>query len=329
MRIGSVTLVNPFFMAPMAGLTRMPFRIILKNCGAGLVSTEMVMANALVRENPKTLIYLKGHPAEKPLSVQICGSEPWIMGEAARRVQESGADLIDINMGCPVRKVVRARAGAALMREPLLARRVVQAVVSAVQIPVTVKMRAGWSASCPNAPEMAALAEENGAKGVIVHGRTVAQAYAGSVSHGIIAEVKRRVQIPVIGNGNILTPEDGIAMMAKTGCDGIMVARGALGNPWIFRGLIALHRGEPCSPPSPEERKGTLLHHLEAEIALYGEYRAIRFMRRFASLYGKGMRGVHRFRNRINRVINKRDMIQLIEDFFEGRLPLDEKKPGQ
>ncbi|NPV72931.1 MAG: tRNA dihydrouridine synthase DusB [Pelotomaculum sp.] len=302
MRIGSVVLDNPVIAAPMAGITDKAFRILAREFGCGLVCTEMVSDQALLHGNPKTCSLLDVAGEAGPVSVQIFGSNAACMAEAAGIAESRGAGIIDINMGCPTPKIVKNGEGAALMREPEKAARIVRAVVERVKVPVTVKMRKGWDDNSPNAVELARLAAEAGAAAVTVHGRTRSQLYAGKADWEIIAAVKRAVDVPVIGNGDVWTPQDALAMLEQTGCDGVMIGRAALGNPWIFRRTVHfLKTGELLPGPTPAEKAAMALRHLDLLVEFKGEKVAVWEMRKHAAWYMKGLRGAARLREQVNR----------------------------
>lgn len=302
MRIGPVQLDNPVIPAPMAGVTDKAYRILAREAGCSLVCTEMVSDQALLYGNPKTCSLLDITGEEGPVSMQIFGSDPGYMAAAAEIVEGRGAGIIDINMGCPVPKIVKNGEGAALMREPEKAAAIVKAVVDKVKVPVTVKMRKGWDENSVNAVELARLVVEAGAAAVTVHGRTRSQFYAGKADWGIIAAVKRAVNVPVIGNGDICSPQDALAMLQETGCDGVMIGRAALGNPWIFsRTIHYLKTGELLPGPSPAEKAAMALRHLELLVKTKGEKVAVWQMRKHAAWYLKGLRGAARLREQVNR----------------------------
>jgi nifR3 family TIM-barrel protein len=284
-------------MAPMAGITNLPFRTLVHEFGCDLAFTEMISAMGLVRGTVKTFRYLDTDGADRPLGVQIFGADPKVMAEAARIVEGHGADLIDINMGCPVRKVVKNGSGAALMKSPEKIREILDAVRNAIKVPLTVKIRAGWNKSTINAPEVAAIAADCGVDAVIVHGRTAEQGYTGRADWEIIKEVKNRIRIPVIGNGDLRAGVDALRMRDVSHCDAFMVGRGALGYPWIFQEINAVLDGRPVTAlPSLAERKSVISVHLEKEIAYAGERIGYRGFRKHLLWYTRGLRGGAHFR---------------------------------
>ena len=309
MKIGSVQLDNPVISAPMAGITDRAYRILAKEAGCGLVCTEMVSDQALLYGNPKTNHLLDSSGETGPISMQIFGSDTGYMADAAEIVESRGADLIDINMGCPTPKIVKNGEGSALMREPEKAAEIVRAVVGRVQVPVTVKMRKGWDERSINAVELARLVVDAGAAAVTVHGRTRSQFYTGKADWGIIAAVKKAVNVPVIGNGDIWNPQDARAMMEQTGCDGVMIGRAALGNPWILTRIVHfLKTGDLMPGPAPEERVATALRHLDLLVEIKGETVAVWEMRKHAAWYMKGLRGASRLRELVNKAKSKEEI---------------------
>lgn len=311
--IGNVVLDNPFILAPMAGVTDLPFRVLCHEQGAGLVCMEMVSAKAIYYRNKNTEALMEIEPGERPVSLQLFGSDPELMGEMARQIEERPFDILDINMGCPVPKVVNNGEGSALMKNPELVRKIVTSVVKAVQKPVTVKIRRGFDERHVNAVEIAKIIEDCGAAAVAVHGRTREQYYAGHADWDIIRQVKEAVSIPVIGNGDIFTPQDAGRMMEETGCDGVMVARGAKGNPWIFSRIDHyLKTGEVLPKQGPEEVKQMILRHAELLVAFKGEYTAMREMRKHVSWYTAGYPHSAALRNEINLVETMEELTELV-----------------
>ena len=311
--IGKVRLSNQVIAAPMAGISDRAYRILAKEAGCALVCTEMISDQALLYGNPKTLLLLNHVGEAGPLSVQIFGSNPGNMARAAKIAEDAGADLIDLNMGCPVPKVVRNGAGAALMRNPELAARIVREVVSSVNVPVTVKMRKGWDENSVNAVEVALLAEAAGAAAVTVHGRLKSQYYTGRADWGIIKSVKDALTIPVIGNGDIQKPADARMMLDETGCDAVMIGRAALGNPWIFsRTIHYLATDELLPYPSFYEKLNTALRHLELISQTKGDKIALLEMRKHAAWYIKGLPGAALMRQKINGAESVKELALLL-----------------
>jgi len=317
MRIGKIELVNPIILAPMAGVTDLPFRLLAKEMGCGLVYSEMVSDKGLIYENKHTKKLLAIDEQERPVALQIFGSDPDSMAKAAHIVAAAGADIIDINMGCPTLKIVKNGEGSALMRNPSLAYRIMAAVVkSAGSVPVTIKFRKGWDEQSVNAVEFARLAEQAGAAAVSVHGRTREQFYSGQADWSIIRQVKQAVAIPVIGNGDIRTPQDAKRILNETGCDGIMIGRGAQGNPWIFRQVTHyLSTGQILPQPTLSERIEMLLRQLAMLVRHKGEYIGIREMRSHAAWYTKGLPSSAELRLKFNQAMSKEDFIRIMEEY--------------
>ena len=314
LRIGNTVLENNVILAPMAGVTDLHFRVLCREQGAGCVVTEMVSAKAVLYNNKNTRELLQIDPAERPAAVQLFGSEPDIMAEIAARLEEGPYDYIDVNMGCPVPKIVNNGEGSALMKNPERAKEVLTAMVKAVKKPVTVKFRKGFNDLSVNAVEFAKMAESCGVAAVAVHGRTREQYYSGKADWDIIRQVKEAVRIPVIGNGDIFTPEDAGRMLKETGCDGIMVARGAKGNPWLFGRINHyLDTGEVLPGPSMAEIKAMILRHGRMLVQFKGEGVAMREMRGHMAWYTKGMPHSATLRNEINQVETLEGFVELLD----------------
>ena len=303
----------PVILAPMAGVTDLPFRLICKAQGADVVMTEMISAKALFYGNRNTIPLMKIEEEEMPVGVQIFGSDPVLMGEQAEKIEDRGFSFVDINMGCPVPKIVNNREGSSLMRDPDLAGRIVEEVVRHVHLPVTVKIRKGFDEDHVNAVEFAGILEQAGASAITVHGRTRSQYYGGKADWDIIRMVKENVSVPVIGNGDIFTGDDGVRMRDYTGCDGIMAARGARGNPWLFRELKARLAGQTAPErPGREEIITTVVRQTRLCAAYKGEYTAIREMRKHVAWYTAGMRGAAKMREAVNHVNSVKEIEALL-----------------
>lgn len=310
MRIGNVSLGNPFFLAPLAGITDAPFRRICKEQGAGLVYTEMVSAKGLYYNDKATERLLRIYEDEKPAAIQIFGSEPDIISFAANKLEDHENCILDINMGCPVPKVVRNGEGSALLKEPKLVSAIIKAAVESTGKPVTAKIRIGWNAESINAVEIAKAIEDGGASAIGVHGRTREQYYSGKADWDVIRQVKKAVSIPVIGNGDVFSGRDAMSLLEKTGCDFVMIARGALGNPWIFREALALwERKEVPPPPDLTEKVNVILKHFDLLLSEKGEYAAVREMRKHAGWYLKGIPGSAGLRRQLNTIV-KADVLK-------------------
>ena len=313
--IGDVQLENPYILAPMAGVTDLPFRLLCREQGAGLLCMEMVSAKAIQYNNKNTKALLEIHPDEMPVSLQLFGSDPEVISEIAKRIEERPFSILDINMGCPVPKIVRNGEGSALMKQPKLVHEIVSTTVKAIKKPVTVKIRKGFDDSCINAVEIAKIIEDAGASAVAVHGRTREQYYSGKADWDIIRQVKEAVSIPVIGNGDVVSGESAIAMQKETGCDGVMIGRGAQGNPWIFSELLAYDRtGEMPKRPTMEEIKQMICRHARLQVKYKGEYLGIREMRKHVSWYTSGLPNSARLRGEINAVESLVELENLLEE---------------
>lgn len=315
--IGNVALENNLILAPMAGVTDLPFRLLCKEQGAGLICMEMVSAKAILYNNKNTESLLTIHDGETPVSLQLFGSDPEIISEMAKRIEDRNFAILDINMGCPVPKVVNNREGSALMKNPALAEKIVEKTVKAISKPVTVKLRKGFDEEHVNAVEVAKAVEAAGASAVAVHGRTREQYYSGQADWDIIAKVKEAVTIPVIGNGDIIDGESAEEMLKQTGCDGIMVGRAARGNPWIFREIKTyLETGEHALPPTAEEKKDTILRHAALQLQVKGEYIGIREMRKHLSWYTAGYPHSAKLRQKINEMETMEELIESVDSIF-------------
>lgn len=316
MQIGNLKLAVPLLLAPMAGITDLPYRMICRELGCGMTVSEMVSAKGLLYKNIKTFEMLRIDPGERPTAIQLFGSVPSEMAAAAILTAQNGADAIDFNMGCPVPKVVNNGEGSALMRQPQLVYEILARMVEAVSIPVTVKFRAGWDSKHINAEEIAVVAEKAGVAAVAVHGRTREQFYNGQADWQVIANVKAAVKIPVIGNGDIFTVEDGLRMLAETKCDGLMLGRGVDGNPWLFSRLRAALLGEAIpAEPSVLEKMTLALRHLEMLIAYKNERVAVKEMRRHIGAYLKGLPRAAEYRGRFHQVETYAEFKQLLTEY--------------
>ena len=315
LKIGTVELENPYILAPMAGVTDLPFRLLCKEQGAGLLCMEMVSAKAIQYNNKNTKALLEIHPEELPVSLQLFGSDPDVISEIAKRIEELPFSILDINMGCPVPKIVKNGEGSALMKNPKLVYEIVRKTARAIQKPVTVKIRKGFDDTCINAVEIAKIIEDAGGKAVAVHGRTRAQFYSGKADWDIIRRVKEAVSIPVIGNGDVTDGESAIAIQKETGCDGVMIGRGAQGNPWIFSELLEYERtGKMPLRPSVEAIKKMMIRHAQLQMQYKGEYLGIREMRKHVSWYTSGLPNSAKLRDEINRVESYEELEQLLEE---------------
>ena len=324
LRIGPVRLDNPVVLAPMSGVTDLPFRRLVKRWGAGLVVSEMIASKAMIHAARRTLRMSRTTPEEWPMAVQLAGCEPEVMAEAARLNADQGAAIIDINMGCPVKKVVNGDAGSALMRDEGLAGRILAAVVKAVNLPVTLKMRTGWDHTSRNAPRLARIAEDCGVQAVTVHGRTRCQFYKGRADWAYIGEVKAAVGIPVIGNGDVCAEDDAVRLLELSGADGVMVGRGAYGRPWFLDQVRHfLDTGTRLPDPPPQGQLETVLKHYEDMLTHYGSEPGTRVARKHIGWYSKGLPGSAEFRARVNRESRPDAVRAMIRDLYA---PLIDRK---
>ena len=314
LQIGDVQLENNLILAPMAGVTDLPFRLLCKEQGAGLLCMEMVSAKAILYNNKNTEALMAIDDREPPVSLQLFGSDPDVISEMAKRIEERSFSILDINMGCPVPKVTGNGEGSALMKNPKLVEEIITKTARAIRKPVTVKIRKGFDESHVNAVEIAKIAEASGAAAVAVHGRTREQYYSGKADWDIIRQVKEAVKIPVIGNGDVTSAESADAVMRETGCDGVMIGRGAQGNPWIFRELAEYDRTGTIPPrPTQEEIRNMMLRHARMQLEFKGEYLGIREMRKHVAWYVKGMKGAAKFRAQINQVESYEELEELLK----------------
>lgn len=313
MKIGNVEIENSLALGPMAGVTDLPFRLLCKEQGAGLLCMEMVSAKGIMYNNKNTKFLLTIDERERPVSLQLFGSDPDIISEQAKRIEELPFDILDINMGCPVPKIVNNGDGSALMKNPLLAGEIIEKTARAIQKPVTVKIRKGFDEEHINAVEMAHIAQESGAAAIAVHGRTREQYYSGKADWEIIRKVKEAVKIPVIGNGDVWTPQDAIDMRKQTGCDGVMIGRGAQGNPWIFKQILHYEQtGELLEKPSPQEVTEMILRHAKMQMEFKGEYIGMREIRKHAAWYTAGYKNSAKLRGKINETETYEELKELL-----------------
>ncbi|MFO7666724.1 MAG: tRNA dihydrouridine synthase DusB [Desulfobacterales bacterium] len=317
MKIGSIVIDNNTVLAPLAGITNLPFRLIAKKEGCGLVCSEMISSNGLVFGAKKTLKMLESFPEEKPVSFQIFGSDPSVMAEAARIVESSGADILDINFGCSVKKIIKSGAGVVLMKDPVKTEAILKAVRNSIKIPLTIKMRTGWEKTGEEAVVTAKIAEACGVNAVTVHPRTTNQGFRGKSDWSVISKVRESVSIPVIGNGDIIVAEDAVKMISQTGCNAVMIGRSAIGNPWIFSQVEDIMEGRPVKTVSITRRFEAMKKYLEVTVEYLGEKQACFMMRSRLGWFVKGLVSSGRFRESIKQISSENEAEELIGKYFD------------